>query len=347
MPDAAVLNIGLIGCGAVASFCHMPALRRLRSVRVVAVADIDADARTRMERQYRVDTHARYDDLLARPELHAVVISVPPSEHAAVALAAAAAGKPFYLEKPIATSLAEARSVTTAAAAARVTTAMGFNRRLHPLYLQAAAMVRDGTIGRVRAVQMTFCEPAPPQGLPSWKLTRAGGGGALLDLASHHIDLLRWILRDEVDAVEARVTSEVSEDDAAFLHLTLRSGARAQGFYSFRAAWADHLEFVGERGTLRVDRHRATLSVRRVRDAGYGTRTHWPAPTPAVAAWWLRRIVRRYEDPSYYHALQAFARQLDGGPALTATLEDGYRSLEIVLAAEESARSGTVLVPRA
>jgi len=226
-----------------------------------------------------------------------------------------------------------------------VAAVMGFNRRQHPLFRQARALIQDGAIGHVRFVHSAFCEPAPPQGLPPWKLNRDSGGGVLLDLASHHVDLLRWFLGDEVALVEATVTSESSEQDGAQVRLTMHGGVQAQGSYSFRAGYADYLEFVGDRGGLRVDRHRATLDLKQVRATGYGSRTIRPLPSPAVAAWWVRRVVRRFEDPSYFHALQAFRRQLEGGPRLLASLDDGARSLEVILAAEESARLGRPVRP--
>jgi predicted dehydrogenase len=340
-----VPDVGLIGCGAVASFCHLPALRRIRGVRVVAAADVDEAALKRIAGQHPMATHTRFEDLLGRPDVDAVIISTPPAEHAAAACAAARAGKAFYLEKPIAPNREDASRITNAAAAAGVVAAIGFNRRLHPLFRQARDLLRDGAIGRVRAVQMAFCEPPPPQGLPRWKLSRADGGGALLDLASHHVDLLRWFLADDVATVSAALTSVDSEQDGATLDLLLQGGARAQGIFSFRTGYADFLLFLGERGTLRLDRHRAMLDLQRSRAAGYGPRRSWPLPTAPVAAWWLRRLVRRAEDPSYFHALRAFVEHAGGGPARTATLSDGMRSLAVILAAEESARAGRPVQP--
>jgi predicted dehydrogenase len=73
-----VIKVGLIGCGAVASFCHWPALRRMRHVTVVAAADPDAAALARMKQRFHGDTHVAYQELLARPDIDAVVISVRP-----------------------------------------------------------------------------------------------------------------------------------------------------------------------------------------------------------------------------------------------------------------------------
>ncbi|HEX7122226.1 MAG TPA: Gfo/Idh/MocA family oxidoreductase [Gemmatimonadaceae bacterium] len=335
------LSLGLIGCGAVTQYCHLPALRRLRNVRVVAVADVDPSA---TDRAHRATGAERYNDphaLLGRGDVEAVLIALPASCHAAIAATAAAAGKHIYLEKPIATGREEAQALLDTVSRAGVTVAVGFNRRLHPLYLQARAQLQQGTIGPVRHVLTAFCEPAPATGLHAWKRTRASGGGVLLDLASHHIDLLRWFLGDEVAEVDATSMSQESECDSASLRLVMRRGIEAQSFFSFRAGYADVLEFHGEQGTLRIDRHRARFALRVARTRGYGLRSVWTTPTRDVAAWWVRRLVRPSQDPSYHGALRAFVAQLRGGPARTASLADGWRSLEVVLAAEEAARRGS------
>jgi predicted dehydrogenase len=324
----------------IAYFHHLRALRRLPGATFVAAADPDPAARARTQRLAQVATHERAEDLLERDDIDAVVICVPTHLHAEVALAAAAAGKHFYLEKPIATTAEDGKRVSEAAAQARLITAIGFNRRLHPLYEQAHALLADGRIGRVCAVQMAFCEPTSPDLMPRWKRQRATGGGVLLDLASHHIDLLRWFLDDEVAEVSAWLTSDVTEHDSARLQLTMRGGTQVQGYFSFRAALADFLEFIGERGTLRVDRHRTSLTLRVRRRLGYGVRRGWLAPTPAVAAWRARRLIHPSQDPSYRRALRGFAELLGGHQGRLPSLADGVRSLETILAAEDSAHAG-------
>jgi len=332
-------RIGLLGCGMIAHFHHLRVLRRLPGATLVAAADPDPKARARAQLAH-VPTHARMEEVLGRDDIDAVVICVPTHLHAEVALAAAAAGKHFYLEKPIAINAQDAKRVSDAAAEARLITAIGFNRRLHPLYEQARALLADGPLGRVCAVQMAFCEPTPPDVMPGWKRQRATGGGVLLDLASHHIDLLRWFLDDEVAEIGASLTSDVTEHDSGRLQLTMRGGAEVQGFFSFRAGLADFLEFICERGTLRVDRHRTGLTFKVRRRLGYGVRSGWITPSPAVVAWRLRRLIRPSEDPSYRRALRAFAELLAGRPGRLPSLTDGALSLRTILAAEESAHAG-------
>jgi predicted dehydrogenase len=110
-----------------------------------------------------------------------------------------------------------------------------------------------------------------------------------------------------------------------------------QSVFSFRAALADYLEFIGDRGTLRLDRHRAALTCTVPRVRGYGLRSGSLFPSRAVARWWLRRAFRPAEDPSYERALRRFVDGIAGAPCGLATLEDGLRSLEVIAAAETSA----------
>ncbi len=340
------MRVGVIGCGAVAYYCHLPALRRIRGVKVVAAADPDEDARKRVRRKVRGSMHGGAEEILERPDIEAVIISVPTHLHADVAVAAARAGKHIYLEKPVATTLADASRIAEAVALAGVTVVTGFNRRLHPLYEQARAILRDGRVGDVRAVQTTWSEPVPLAAMPAWKRWRHTGGGVLLDLASHHFDLMRWFLDDEIGVIGASIASVESQHDEASVQILMKSGVGVQSHFSFRSGPADHLEFICERGMLRVDRHSASLTVLEPRRLGYGARRGRIAPRRANAAWRLRRMLRPAGDPSYIRALRAFVAEAEGGPRTAASLEDGIRSLEAVVAAEESARTARPVPPQ-
>jgi myo-inositol 2-dehydrogenase / D-chiro-inositol 1-dehydrogenase len=334
------VNVALLGCGAVTYYCHLPALKRIPGVSVVAAADPDPQSLARIAGAARLSLHERPEDVLARDDVDAVIIAVPTHLHAEAAVAAAAAGKHFYLEKPVADDAPGAARVADAAARAGVVAAVGFNRRLHPLYEQARALVRAGRLGRVLLGQSAHCEPALGAAPSSWRQARATGGGVLLDLASHHVDLLRWLLDDEPVEIGATLRSELSEHDSARVQIVTRGGVWVQSVFSFRAGLADYLELIGERGTLRVDRHQASLTLRVPRRFGYGTRHAWVAPSRAAIRARVRRLSHPAEDPSYHRALRAFVQRVRTGTGPTASIDDGVRSLDAVLAAEESARLG-------
>ena len=337
------IGLGVIGCGSIAYWVHLRIARHLRGAALIAAADPDPEARKRAERLAGIPVHERTEDLLSRTDVDAVIVSGPTHLHAQLVIAACEAGKHVYLEKPIASSTADGARVVDAAARAGATVMLGFNRRFHPLYEQARQLIHDGRLGRIHAVQTTFCEPALPDAMPEWKRRRATGGGVLLDLASHHIDLLRWFLSDEVATVDASIDSDLTDHDSARLQLTMRGGAQVQSWFSCRTALSDWFEFAGERATLRVDRHWPRVSLRVPRRLGYGVRTARLAPPAAVAAWWLKRAVRPSTEPSYGGALAAFVGVLNGEALPVPGLIDGMRALEVVEAAEESARRGTMV----
>ncbi len=328
------IRIGVLGCGVIAYWAHLRSLRYVRGARLAGAADPDPAARERAIRLARVPVYAAADELLARSDIDAVIICAPTHHHADLAVAAAARGKHFYLEKPIAASAGDAARVVAAARAGGVHGVMGFNRRRHPLYQQARSVLGAGRIGPVRAVHTALCEPMPLAGMPEWKRRRETGGGVLLDLASHHFDALRWLLQDDIAVVGGSVRSELSDQDTARLELVTSAGVEIQSFFSFRTGRVDVLELFGEHGTLRVDYHAPALSLRLGRRFGYGVRQGWIAPSAHLAVWRIHRLVRPSANPSYRRSLQAFVEVCRGRLAATASLDDGVRSLEAALSAE-------------
>jgi myo-inositol 2-dehydrogenase / D-chiro-inositol 1-dehydrogenase len=323
---AASVRFGVIGCGAIATAVHLRVLRNMPNVRVAALADPAPEARARAGRVMPgAVALASAEDLLARTDLDAVLVAAPSGVHAPLALAALASGRHLYLEKPIATTVADGCRVAAAARDSGRVTAIGFNWRFQPLIARARELVRADMIGKVRVVYTAFSEPSA---LPAWKTQRRDGGGVLLDLGSHHFDLIRWILGTEIEHVDATVHSEVTEQDSAFVRLGLADGgAVASCFFSFRASRTDTLELIGDRGSLRVDRYARTLTVRGVR-----ART----TTAATLAWRARATIRPQTEPSWSNLLRAFVRAIGGGDVELPTVEDGLKSLKIVAAAEHA-----------
>jgi myo-inositol 2-dehydrogenase / D-chiro-inositol 1-dehydrogenase len=326
---AAPVRIGVIGCGSIATAVHLRALRKLPGARVTAVADPVAEARERARRLAPGSVAlAGAEELLARDDVDAVVVTVPSGLHAPIALATLETERHLYLEKPIAATLEEGRQVAAAGRDAGLVAVIGFNWRFQPLVVRARDLLRAGVLGDVRSASTVFCEPST---MPDWKRSRVEGGGVLLDLGSHHFDLIRWLLDAEVERVDATLRSDVTEHDTASVRLVLGDGRVASSFFSFRAGRVDSLELVGERGVLRVDRYARTLSLRGVRAR---------VTTPDVIRWRARALVRRATEPSWARALAAFVDAVRGRNVELPTLDDGLRSLEIAIAAERAAVIG-------
>lgn len=303
-----------------------------------AVADPDGVSRRNVVGKRDIAAFDDADAMLRGAEVDAVIIALPTHLHAEAAARTARAGKAFYLEKPIAITNSDAVLVRRAAADSGVKAAVGFNRRAHPLYQRARQLLRDGAIGEVHGAQSVFSEPAPPDGLPAWKEKRETGGGALLDLGSHHVDLLRWLLDTEIETVSASVRTIATEDDFASVNMSLANGAQAQSTFTLSSAYADHLEILGTTGTLRIERHSAKLTRSRPRRLGYGRKERSVGTGMSDIVWRARRLARPAEDPSYLRAMRSFVRYLQNEEPPLASLEDGERSLRVILAAEESSR---------
>lgn len=302
------VRVGLVGCGSIAQAVHVPLLRRLPGVALVAVADPSSAARSAAARLAPEATvYEDFASVLEGPGIDAVVVCAPSALHGPLALDVVQAGKHLYLEKPLAVDREGGVRAAAVAGESPVVSTIGFNRRFHPAFRRLRGSLAQAAAGELRELRTRFCEPVTEE-LPGWKRLRETGGGALLDLASHHVDLVRFLTGHEVELESASIRSLASEHDDAELVLRLSSGARAVVEVSFHGVRADVVEARCATRTLCADRH-----------AG------------------LRSRLRPGWDPSYRASLHAFVGRLHGHPVVLPTLEDGLRSLEIVLAAEAAA----------
>jgi predicted dehydrogenase len=138
-----------------------------------------------------------YRDVLADPDVDVVSICAPNMLHAEIGVAAARAGKPFWIEKPVGRDATETAAVAAAARAAGVTTSIGYNYRHVPAVERVRELIAAGELGRITNVRAVFFNSyaAEPNGALSWRFRREeAGSGALGDLLSHVIDLMQYVV---------------------------------------------------------------------------------------------------------------------------------------------------------
>jgi predicted dehydrogenase len=138
-----------------------------------------------------------YRDVLADPEVDVVSICAPNMLHREIGVAAAQAGKPFWIEKPVGRDASETAAVAAAARAAGVATSIGYNYRHVPAVERVRELVAAGRLGRITNVRAVFFNSyaAEPNGALSWRFRRAeAGSGALGDLLSHVVDLMQYVV---------------------------------------------------------------------------------------------------------------------------------------------------------
>ena len=149
---------------------------------------------------------ADYRELLAEPAIEAVSICAPNFLHHEIAMAAIAAGKHFWIEKPMGVNAAQSREIAQAAAAAGLATAAGFNYRHQPAVEHARDLVREGKLGRITNARVWLIADyaSSPEGAFTWRYTRAqAGAGVVGDLLSHGIDLAQYVLGSRIAEVTA------------------------------------------------------------------------------------------------------------------------------------------------
>jgi predicted dehydrogenase len=343
-------RLAVLGCGALAREVLLPVLSRLADVDVTVVADPDQGAR---DATVRFAPHARamadWREAVARADVDGVIVALPTAMHAEAAIAVMAAGRHLYLEKPIAATVEEGVSVANAGQEfaglkprRHRVSSVGFNYRFNPLLVELRRRLRTGAIGAVQEIRTTFATRAVPGG---WRRPEESGGGVLLDLGSHHIDLIRYITGDEIVSVGAELARGVLSSEQVSVALQLSGGARAQSIFATGMADEDRIEVTGERGSLRVDRYRAwTVAQHRAVPASRVSALATLArETPAAATYAFAKQRSPWHEPSFELSLRDFIAGCCGGATAGATLADGLRALEVVEAARQSALTGHVV----
>ncbi len=338
------VRIGVLGCGAIARAAHLQSLAHTAGATVVAIADADpANLATAQPLAPSARAVRDWTEVLAMADVDAVIVALPPTLHADSAAGALERGKHVYVEKPLATSVRDAERVVAAWRRSGLTAMMGFNYRYNPVVGQARARIAAGAVGTPIAARTVFSTAR--RAIPQWKRQRETGGGVLLDLAVHHIDLVRFLLGAEVSRVTADVRSTASEQDTAFLQLGLTNGVVAQVMCSLSAVEEDRIEIYGSVAKLTIDRYRSL----RVEETGaaapgaFGSAATRLFGELRAAPYALEKRRAPLHDPSFPAAMTAFVRAVERRAAATPTLGDGLRALAVIEAAEESVRTGRAL----
>jgi len=311
---------------------------------VVAIADADpASLASAQPLAPQAGTVRDFGEVIEAPGVDAIVIALPPALHAEAAIAALQHGKHVYVEKPLATSMSDAERVVATWERSALVGMMGLNYRYNPLVRHARAKLSEGAIGTPIAARAVFATPR--RAIPRWKAQRSAGGGVLLDLAVHHIDLARFLFDAEITRVSADVRSVASDDDTAFLQLGLTNGVTVQLMCSLSAVEEDRIEIYGSSGKLTIDRYRS-LRVNQSPAAAGGALTEAVtglAGEVRALPYAVRKLRSPMHDPSFPLAMDAFVRAVEQRVPVSPSLRDGLQALTVIEAAEQSARTGRAI----
>jgi predicted dehydrogenase len=203
-----LINLGIIGLGYIGQI-HLRHARKLVNARVTAVADISEKALRKAKRSGVKKVFTNYEDTLKDPEIDAVIIALPTHLHLKCVRDAAEAKKHIFLEKPIARNVEEAKEIILVTRKNDVKLMMGYPLRFNQQFIALKRKINDGTLGDIEIAVANYISTGPffhradvhtPIPVPEWWFKKELiGGGVLIDLGSHIINLLRWYFGEITD----------------------------------------------------------------------------------------------------------------------------------------------------
>ncbi len=253
------LRWGIIGCGSVTEVKSGPALQQAPGSALVAVMRRNGALAEDYARRHGVPRW--YDDAQALVDdrgVDAVYVATPPSMHLPYALMAIRAGKPVYVEKPMALDAGECEAMLAAARAGGVPLFVAYYRRALPRFLKLRELLDGGAIGTPRLVRVLLQRELEPAyhdraALP-WRVRpEIAGGGLFVDLGSHTLDVLDFLL-GPIAAVHGQADSlsgAYPAEDTVTMAFAFASGVQGTGAWSFCShGRRDEVEIIGDRGRL-------------------------------------------------------------------------------------------------
>lgn len=320
------MKLGLIGLGGIGQL-HLKHALMLKGAEVYAVADISKNALESARELGVKNTFTNYSEMLKDPGLDAVLIALPTHLHLKCALEAAEAKKHIFLEKPIAVTAEEAKEVISSAERNSVKLMIGYPMRFNPHFKQLKQDIADGLIGDVENAHAAYICAGPfvsrgdghsPAPVPDWWFnTKLTGGGVLVDLGSHIINLMRFLF-GEVTDIKGQFGYRYSMDfeDSAMCLARFSNGSLA----------AINVGWYSQEYLLRLD---LLGSVRNV------SVNHIPPPTMKALYQMLTKGISEFNQP-HFDELQYFVDCLHNDVAPASTGLDGLRDLEAITKAYQN-----------
>jgi scyllo-inositol 2-dehydrogenase (NAD+) len=331
------LNVGLIGLGRLGRVYARDLSARLAQTRLVAVADTNGELAKQIAAEFDVPKH--YDEparMLDDRSVDAVVIVSPTHTHRSIVVAAMAAKKPTFCEKPPAITLAEAAEMADAVKRSGTFFQMGLMRRFDPGYAAAKKQIDEGRIGRPVVFKSTSRDPFPPS---IEYANPKSSGGICVDMGIHDFDLARWFMGDvaSVQAVGAVLAfpelATVGDRDNVIATMTFADGRLGvvdltrNGFYGYDIS----TELLGTEGTIRIGYLRETpLLVMTKNSVAHDT---------------VPYFMERFER-AYTLQLENFADNVLHQRPAPITIEDGVEALRVAVAATRACETGAQVTVR-
>jgi myo-inositol 2-dehydrogenase/D-chiro-inositol 1-dehydrogenase len=328
--SGAPLRIGVIGVGRIGRLHAELIAGPVRGATLAAVHDLRPDAASALGAELGVPATVSAEELIASPEVDAVAVCSSTDTHADLIVAATAAGKPTFCEKPVSLDLEDVDRALDAVTRSGTPFQIGFNRRFDPAHQAVRDAVAGGEVGEPHLVRISSRDPAPPP-LDYVRVS----GGIFLDMTIHDFDMARYVTGSEVAEVYARGTrriepsyADAGDVDTALVVLTHENGCITAIDNSRRAAYGfdQRVEVFGSLGMAASENPLSHSGLVRTEE---GTRM------PTLPHFFLERYV-----PSYVGEWEAFVGAVRAGEAPPVGPADARAPLVIGLAAWRSLHEG-------
>ncbi|MCW3110965.1 MAG: oxidoreductase [Segetibacter sp.] len=256
----ATINWGIIGCGDVTEVKSGPAFNKVPNSKLVAVMRRDGEKAEDYAKRHHVPKwYTDANQLINDPEINAIYVATPPLQHEEYTLAALKAGKPVYVEKPMAVDAGSAKRMAEAAKGNKLSVA--HYRRCQPLFLKLKELLFSNTIGKIRFVDLKFLQaPLSAEELQvpkvQWRVNPSvAGGGFFHDLAPHQLDLMLYFFGKikTASGLSSNQAGLYSADDIVAGNMIFENGILFQGLWCFAAPKEeekDSCEITGSDGKI-------------------------------------------------------------------------------------------------
>ena len=252
-----IVRWGIIGCGDVTEVKSGPAFQQVAGSALAAVMRRNGALAADYARRHGVPNW--YDDadaLIADPDVDAVYVATPPGSHCEHALRACRAGKPAYVEKPLARNHPECQAMVDAFRSARLKLFVAYYRRALPRFLKVKELIDAGRLGSLTSAHYEYAEP--PRAFDStdlpWRYrAEASGGGLFFDIGSHALDLLDFLLGPlvDVDGRARNITTRHDVEDQVEMRFRTEAGASGTATWDFASSRSrDMIEIHGTSGVV-------------------------------------------------------------------------------------------------
>lgn len=253
---------GIIGCGDVTELKSGPAFNKVKNSELVAVMRRDGEKAKDYALRHNVPKwYTDAASLINDPGINAIYIATPPSSHAEYTLAAIAAGKPVYVEKPMSVNAESANSMAKAAGEKNIKLSVAHYRRAQPLFKKIKQLVAEKAIGNLRFARLElYKKPATHEYLTAphtaWRLNEAiAGGGLFNDLSPHQLDLMYYFFGEpgKASGFATNQADSYHADDIVAGNILFKNGIMFSGVWCFNVSEADEkdsCEIVGDKGKI-------------------------------------------------------------------------------------------------